>query len=128
MINRVILVGRITKDPDLKNTTNNLSVVTFTLAVNRPFKNSNGENEVDFVQCVVWRKQAENLYKYVKKGNMIGVDGRIQTRNYEDSNGKKVYITEIVCDCVQFLETNKQDEKTKDKPYYYKDDKNEPPF
>ena len=109
MINRVILIGRTTKELELKTTSNNLSVVTFTLAVPRAFKNSGGERESDFVQCVVWRKQAESMYKYVRKGNMRGVDGRIQTRTYDDSNGKRVYITEVVCDSIQFLETNKQD-------------------
>ena len=109
MINRVILVGRITKDPELRTTQSDLPVCSFTIAVNRQFKSKDGENEADFIQCVVWRKQAENLVKYIKKGNMIGVDGRVQTRTYDNSEGARQYVTEIVCDSIQFLETNKQD-------------------
>lgn len=116
MINRVILVGRITKDPELRTTQSDLSVCSFTLAVNRQFKSKEGENEADFIQCVVWRKQAENLVKYIKRGNMIGVDGRVQTRTYDNNEGVRQYVTEIVCDSIQFLETNKQDSQphTKD--------------
>jgi len=108
MMNRVILVGRITKDPELKVTQSNIPVVTFTLAVNRQFASENGEREADFIQCVVWRKQAENMQKYVSKGSLLGVEGRVQTRQYEADNGMR-YVTEIVCDNVQFLETKKQD-------------------
>lgn len=103
MINRVILVGRITKDPELKTTQSNISVVSFTLAVNRQFTNQSGEREADFIQCVVWRRQAENVATYVKKGALLGIDGRIQTRKYEAEKGT-VYVTEVVCDSVQFLE------------------------
>ena len=109
MINSVVLVGRITKDPELKTTQSNIPVVTFTIAVNRQYATENGEREADFIQCVVWRKQAENMAKYVSKGDMLGVMGRIQTRQYEADNGMR-YITEVVCDSVQFLE-NKQEEK-----------------
>jgi single-strand DNA-binding protein len=104
MINRVILVGRITKDPELKTTQSSIPVVTFTLAVNRQYSDTSGEKQTDFIQCVVWRKQAENMAKYVHKGDLIGVDGRIQTRQYEGDNGMK-YVTEIVADSIQFLET-----------------------
>ena len=104
MINRVILVGRITKDPELKTTQSSIPVVTFTLAVNRQYSDTTGEKQADFIQCVVWRKQAENMAKYVHKGDLIGVDGRIQTRQYEGDNGMK-YVTEIVVDSIQFLET-----------------------
>jgi single-strand DNA-binding protein len=104
MINKVILVGRITKDPEVKSTQSNIPVVTFTLAVNRQFTDSSGERQADFIQCVVWRKQAENLARFVKKGALLGVEGRIQTRNYESDNGTR-YITEVVCDSVQFLES-----------------------
>lgn len=104
MINKVILVGRITKDPEVKYTTSNIAVSTFTLAVPRAFSDNSGEKTTDFIQCVVWRKQAENLAKYVKKGALLGVEGRIQTRSYE-VNGERRYITEIVCDSVQFLDT-----------------------
>jgi single-strand DNA-binding protein len=104
MINRVILVGRITKDPEVKTTQSNIPVVTFTLAVNRQFTDQSGERQADFIQCVVWRKQAENLARFVKKGALLGVEGRIQTRNYESDNGTR-YVTEVVCDSVQFLES-----------------------
>lgn len=83
MINRVILVGRITKDPELKMTTSNVAVVSFTLAVNRQFADQQGERQADFINCVVWRRQAENVANYVRKGALLGVEGRIQTRSYE---------------------------------------------
>ena len=104
MINRVILVGRITKDPEMKMTQSNIPVVTFTLAVNRQFTDQSGEKQADFIQCVVWRKQAENLARFVRKGALLGVEGRIQTRQYEADNGTR-YVTEVVCDSVQFLES-----------------------
>ncbi|HFK0901507.1 TPA: single-stranded DNA-binding protein [Listeria monocytogenes] len=104
MMNRVVLVGRLTKDPDLRYTTAGAAVATFTLAVNRPFKNGQGEQEADFIQCVVWRKPAENVANFLKKGSLTGVDGRVQTRNYEGNDGKRVYVTEIVAESVQFLE------------------------
>ncbi|HFK6538035.1 TPA: single-stranded DNA-binding protein [Listeria monocytogenes] len=104
MMNRVVLVGRLTKDPDLRYTPAGAAVATFTLAVNRPFKNGQGEQEADFIQCVVWRKPAENVANFLKKGSMAGVDGRVQTRNYEGNDGKRVYVTEIVAESVQFLE------------------------
>ncbi|ECC0317009.1 single-stranded DNA-binding protein [Listeria monocytogenes] len=104
MMNRVVLVGRLTKDPDLRYTPAGAAVATFTLAVNRPFKNAQGEQEADFINCVVWRKPAENVANFLKKGSMAGVDGRIQTRNYEDNDGKRVFVTEVVAESVQFLE------------------------
>ncbi|EAC7553706.1 single-stranded DNA-binding protein [Listeria monocytogenes] len=104
MMNRVVLVGRLTKDPDLRYTPAGAAVATFTLAVNRPFKNAQGEQEADFINCVVWRKPAENVANFLKKGSMAGVDGRVQTRNYEDKDGKRVFVTEVVAESVQFLE------------------------
>lgn len=104
MINRVVLVGRLTKDPDLRYTPNGIPVATFTLAVNRTFTNQQGEREADFINCVVWRKQAENVANFLKKGSLAGVDGRIQTRNYEAQDGRRVYVTEVVAESVQFLE------------------------
>ncbi|MBC1858254.1 single-stranded DNA-binding protein [Listeria seeligeri] len=104
MMNRVVLVGRLTKDPDLRYTPAGVAVATFTLAVNRPFKNAQGEQEADFINCVVWRKPAENVANFLKKGSMAGVDGRVQTRNYEDSDGKRVFVTEVVAESVQFLD------------------------
>ncbi|WP_249872284.1 single-stranded DNA-binding protein [Oceanobacillus saliphilus] len=105
MLNRVVLVGRLTKDPDLRYTPNGVAVANFTIAVNRPFSNQQGNREADFINCVVWRKPAENLANYMKKGSMIGVDGRIQTRTFEGQDGKTVYVTEVVADSVQFLES-----------------------
>lgn len=104
MMNRVVLVGRLVKDPDLRYTPNGVPVATFTLAVNRNFKKENGEQEADFINCVVWRKPAENAANYLKKGSLAGVDGRIQTRNYEGQDGKRVYVTEVLAESVQFLE------------------------
>lgn len=104
MLNRVVLVGRLVKDPDLRYTGEGVAVANFRIAVNRPFSNANGEKETDFIGCVVWRKQAENLATYMKKGNLIGLDARIQTRTYEGSDGKTVFVTEVVADSIQFLE------------------------
>lgn len=104
MINRTVLVGRLTKDPELRYTSSNLPVAKFTLAVNRTFAGPSGEREADFIQCVVWRKQAENLARFVKKGSLVGVEGRIQTGSYDDKDGIRKYTTEVVCDSVQFLE------------------------
>lgn len=105
MINRVVLVGRLTRDPDLRYTASGVAVANFTVAANRPFKNAQGEQEADFVDCVIWRKPAENLATYMKKGGLLGVEGRIQTRNYEGQDGKRVYVTEVLADSVQFLES-----------------------
>ncbi len=109
MINRVVLVGNLTKDPELRVTGSGINVATFSLAVNRAFANANGEREVDFINCVVWRKQAENLAKYCAKGSSVAVEGRIQTRSYDANDGTKRYVTEIVCDMVQFLQTRRND-------------------
>src|SRR5690625_4507361 len=105
MLNRVVLVGRLTKDPDLRYTPNGVAVANFTIAVNRPFTNQQGNREADFINCVVWRRPAENLANYMKKGSMIGVDGRVQTRTFEGQDGKTVFVTEIVADSVQLLES-----------------------
>ncbi|MFC5775137.1 single-stranded DNA-binding protein [Ectobacillus antri] len=116
MINAVTLVGRLTKDPELRYTQNGVATANFTLAVNRTFSNQQGEREADFINCVVWRKPAENTANYCRKGQLVGVTGRIQTRNYEGQDGKKVYVTEVVADSVQFLEGKKdggQDQTSK---------------
>lgn len=110
MINNVVMVGRLTKDVELRYTPNGVATASFTLAVNRTFKNKQtGETEADFIQCVVWQKPAENLANYQKKGNQIGVTGRIQTRRYEQ-DGKTVYVTEVVAENIQFLEPKKSSE------------------
>lgn len=102
-MNRSILVGRITKDLELRTTSNGIPTTTFTIAVNRPFSNQSGEREADFISIVAWRKQAENVCKYCSKGSLVGVDGRIQTRNYDAQDGTKRYVTEVVADSVTFL-------------------------
>ena len=107
-LNRVVLVGRLTRDPELKYTGNGIAVANFNIACNRPFRNQQGEQETDFINCVVWRKPAENLANYMKKGNQIGVDGRVQTRSYEGQDGKMVYVTEVLAESIQFLESKGQ--------------------
>ncbi|MCL2521478.1 MAG: single-stranded DNA-binding protein [Erysipelotrichales bacterium] len=107
-MNRVVLVGRITKDPEVKMMNVDAAVCNFTVAINRPYTNDKGERQADFINCVVWRKQAENLGRFVRKGMLIGVEGRIQTRSFE-TDGQMRYVTEVLCDTVQFLES-KSDE------------------
>ncbi|HCW3602404.1 TPA: single-stranded DNA-binding protein [Staphylococcus aureus] len=104
MLNRTVLVGRLTKDPELRSTPNGVNVGTFTLAVNRTFTNAQGERETDFINVVVFKKQAENVKNYLSKGSLAGVDGRLQTRSYDNKDGKRVFVTEVVADSVQFLE------------------------
>ena len=104
MINRTILVGRLTKDPEVRYTSSNIAYARFTLAVNRTFSGPGGEREADFIQCIAWRKQAENLARFIKKGSLVGVEGRIQTGSYDDKDGTRKYTTDVVCDSVQFLE------------------------
>ena len=114
MLNRWIGVGRLVRDPELRYTAQGTPVANFTIAVNRPFA-KDGQQDADFINCVVWRKPAESLANYQKKGNLIGVDGRLQTRSYEGQNGK-VFVTEVVADTVQFLEPKKQQEQQEDDP------------
>lgn len=104
-MNKAILIGRLTKDPELRTTPTGRNVCQFSVAVSRNFTNANGEREADFINCVVWDKQAENLVKYQKKGNQIAVEGRIQTRNYDDKDGKRVYVTEILASNISFLDS-----------------------
>ena len=108
MINNLTLIGRLTKDVELKYTPANQAVAQFTLAVNRTFKNANGERESDFINCVIWRKPAENFANFAKKGALIGITGRIQTRNYENQQGQRVYITEVIAENFQMLESRNQ--------------------
>ncbi len=105
MINRVVIVGRLTKDPELRYTPSGVPMTRFTVAVNRAFSNQQGEREADFIGCIAWRKQAENLANFMKKGSLIGVEGRIQTGSFEGQDGKRVYTTDVVADSVQFLES-----------------------
>ena len=105
MINKVILVGRITRDPEVKMINADTAVCNFSLACNRPYTRENGEREADFINCVAWRKQAENMGKFVKKGQLLGVEGRIQV-------GQKRYQTEVYCDQVTFLESSNREESS----------------
>lgn len=108
MLNRVVLTGRLTKDPELRYTNSGTAVATFTLAVDRQFKNQNNEREADFIQCVVWRKNAENFANFTHKGSLVGVDGRVSTRNYENNQGQRVYVTEVTVDNFALLESRNQ--------------------
>lgn len=107
MINNVVVVGRLTRAVDLRYTSNGTAYASFTLATDRDFKNQNGEKETDFINCVMWRKPAENLANYTKKGSLIGVEGRIQTRNYENEQGQRVYVTEVLAERFHFLKSSK---------------------
>lgn len=104
MINRTTLTGRLTKDVELRQTQSGTSVASFTLAVDRQFTNKDGSREADFINCVMWRKSAENFAKFTHKGALVGIDGRIQTRNYENQQGQRVYVTEVVADNFALLE------------------------
>ena len=102
-MNKAILVGRLTKDPEMRTTSSGIAVTSFTVAVNRPYSDQSGERQTDFINCVIWRKQAENVAKYCTKGSLVAVEGRIQTRSYDHQDGSKRYVTEVVCDNVTFL-------------------------
>lgn len=110
-MNKAILVGRITKDPELKRTNSDIPFVQFTIAVNRRYQNRDGERQADFINCIAWRQVAELLAKYIRKGSQIGVEGNIQTRTYDDSNGVRHYVTEVVCDSISFLDTKRSDDQ-----------------
>lgn len=104
MINNVVLVGRLTRDLELRYTPSNVAVATFSLAVNRNFKNQAGDYEADFISCIMWRQQAENFANWLKKGALVGITGRIQTRSYDNQQGQRVYVTEVVAESFQILE------------------------
>lgn len=104
-MNKVFLIGRLVRNPELRYTSSNIAVATFSLAVNRPFADQDGERGTDFINIVVWRKQAENVKNYLNQGSQVAIDGRIQTRSYDDQNGNKRYVTEVIADNVQFLDT-----------------------
>lgn len=125
-MNKVFLIGRLTRDPELRYTGSNTAVASFSLAVNRNFTNQSGEREADFINIVVWRKQAENVKNYLTQGSQVAIDGRIQTRSYDDNNGQKRYVTEVIADNVEFLgtrgsssQTGIQDNSSKDEPTPY---------
>ena len=102
-MNKVFLIGRLTRDPELRYTGNNTAVASFSLAVNRNFTNQQGEREADFFNITVWRKQAENVKNYLSQGSQVAIEGRLQTRSYDDANGQKRYVTEVVADNVEFI-------------------------
>ena len=104
-MNKAIIIGRLTKDPEMRTTTSGVNSTTFTVAVSRNYTGANGERETDFLNCVAWRKQAENIAKYCTKGTQVAVEGRIQTRSYDAQDGTKRYVTEIIADNVTFLST-----------------------
>lgn len=110
MINNVVLVGRLTRDPELRRTPQGDAVTSLTLAVNRNYTSQDGQQQADFIKCIIWRKLAENVEKYCSKGSLVGVTGRIQTRSYDNSQGQKTYAVEVICNSVQFLETKKKEE------------------
>ncbi|MCG1448812.1 single-stranded DNA-binding protein [Staphylococcus epidermidis] len=116
MINNVVLVGRLTKDPVLRNTPSGVAVASFTLAINRSFKNANGDRDADFINVIAFRKTAELCSQYLSKGIQAGAVGRIQTRNY-DKDGQRVYVTEVVAESIQFLESNTQQNQQYQRPY-----------
>ncbi|MGL4266205.1 MAG: single-stranded DNA-binding protein [Weissella cibaria] len=111
MMNRVVLVGRLTKDVELRYTTSGAAVGTFSLAVNRQFTNSNGDRETDFINAVIWRKSAENFANFTSKGSLVAVEGRLQTRNYENQQGQRVYVTEVIVDNFSLLESRAESEQ-----------------
>nr|WP_315851094.1 single-stranded DNA-binding protein [Weissella cibaria] len=110
-MNRVVLVGRLTKDVELRYTTSGAAVGTFSLAVNRQFTNSNGDRETDFINAVIWRKSAENFANFTSKGSLVAVEGRLQTRNYENQQGQRVYVTEVIVDNFSLLESRAESEQ-----------------
>lgn len=104
MINNVVLVGRLTKDLDLRYTANGTAVATFSIAVNRSFTNQNGKRDADFINCVIWRKLAESMANFTRKGSLVGIEGHIQTRSYDNQQGQRVYVTEVVVETFSLLE------------------------
>ena len=102
-MNKVILIGRLARDPEMRTTMSGMNVTRFTIAVTRTYQDQNGERGADFINCVAWRKQAENIAKYCTKGTQVAVDGRIQTGSYDAQDGSKRYTTDIICDNVTFL-------------------------
>ncbi|WP_057705536.1 single-stranded DNA-binding protein [Lactiplantibacillus xiangfangensis] len=119
MINRAVLVGHLTRNPELRYTSGGAAVATFTIAVNRSFTSQNGERQADFINCVIWRKPAENFSNFTSKGSLVGIDGRIQTRNYENQQGQRVYVTEVVVDNFSLLESRAEADKRREESNSY---------
>ena len=136
-MNKVFLIGRLTRDPELRYTESNVPVATFSIAVNRNFTNQAGEREADFINIIAWKKQAENVKNYIKKGSQVAIDGRIQTRSYE-RDGQKHYVTEVVAESIQFLESKQETTANQEDPFsemgkkveedYFRVDENDLPF
>ena len=116
MINRVVLVGRLTRNPELKYTANGIANLKFSLAVNRTYTGANGERQADFINCMAWRGTAENMAKFLKKGALIGIEGRMETSSYQTTDGSTRYSTYVVCDHVQFLESKKSQWQSQSSP------------
>lgn len=117
MINNVSLTGRLTKDIDLRYTQSGVAVASFTLAVNRNYKDQDGNQQTDFIQCQIWRKAAENFANFTHKGSLVGIEGRIQTRNYDNQQGQKVYVTEVIVTNFSLLEPRNTQENNQEQPY-----------
>ncbi|MHA6124517.1 single-stranded DNA-binding protein [Enterococcus mundtii] len=128
MINNVTLVGRLTKDPDLRYTSSGKAVAGFTLAVNRRFTNQAGQREADYIQCVIWGKSAETLANYAKKGSLIGIVGRLQSRSYENNEKQRVYVTEVVVETFQLLEPRTVNEQRQSSQNNQQNDNSDPNF
>lgn len=111
-MNKVILIGRLVKDPEVKTTQSQTAVCSFTIAVDRKFKNADGERQADFLNCVAWRQQAELLGRYFQKGSRIGIVGNLQSRSYDDASGKKIYVTEVVVDEIEFVDSKNEQKQT----------------
>lgn len=117
MINRTVLVGRLTRDPELKYTNSGRAVASFNIAVNRKFTNSQGEREADFINCVIWNKTAENFCNFIRKGSLVGIDGRIQTRSYENQQGTRVFVTEVVAENFSLLESKNSNQNNQSEQF-----------
>lgn len=111
-MNKVFLIGRLTRDPELRYTGNNTPVTSFTIAVNRTYTNQSGEREADFIPVVVWRRQAESVKNYLSQGSQVAVEGRIQVRNYDDQNGQRRYVTEVIADSVEFIGSKRDNQSS----------------
>jgi single-strand DNA-binding protein len=122
LLNRVILIGRLTRDPELRYTPSGVAVTQFSLAVDRQFTNQQGQREADFINIVTWRQLAETCANYLRKGRLTAVEGRIQIRNYENNEGKKVYVTEVVADNVRFLESSGSNQREESSSSKQRDD------
>lgn len=116
MINRVVLVGRLTRDPELRRTQNGTAVASFTLAIDNRFKDENGDKTTSFIPCVVWNQQAENCVRFVHKGSLVGIEGRLNQRTYQNKEGNNVQVIEVMCDSVQYLDSKKQEESSQEVP------------